>query len=112
MLKIRAIQDKEIEDVPQFVCIDNFEGYKDNESYYFGVKVYDYTNLNDVINKTVAKDYVCYDSRRNNLLYKHKQDIYLLPDVTMYLKLGDLLMHRGEVFNKKLGRFLQRKRRE
>lgn len=67
MLKIRAIQDKEIEDVPQFVCIDNFEGYKDNESYYFGVKVYDYTNLNDVINKTVAKDYVCYDSRRNNL---------------------------------------------
>lgn len=112
MLKIRAIQDKEIEDIPQFVCIDNFEGYKDNESYYFGVKVYDYTNLNDVINKTVAKDYVCYDSRRNNLLYKHKQDIYLLPDVTMYLKLGDLLMHRGEVFNKKLGRFFQRKRRE
>ena len=112
MLKIRAIQDKEIEDIPQFVCIDNFEGYKDNESYYFGVKVYGYTNLNDVINKTVAKDYVCYDSRRNNLLYKHKQDIYLLSDVTMYLKLGDLLMHRGEVFNKKLGRFIVRKRRE
>lgn len=112
MLKIRAIQDKEIEDVPQFVCIDDFEGYKDNESYYFGVKVYDYTNYNNVKNKTVAEGYECYDSRRNNLLYKHKPDVYLLPDVTMYLKLGDLLRHRGEVFNKKLGRFIVRKRRE
>ena len=42
-------------------------------------------------------------------LSKHYNDKHLLPDVTMYLRLGEMLKMKGKIFNKKLGKIIERR---
>lgn len=110
MLKIRAIQDTMFEKSPQFVCIDEF---KEKEGYYhIGLQVYSSLGKNLTLCSNDMERYYEVNKYGQHGLSKHHNDKHLLPDVTMYLRLGEMLKMKGKIFNKKLGKIIVRKRRE
>lgn len=107
MLKIRAIQDLAFEESPQFVCIDEF---KEKEGYYrIGLQVYSVFGENVTLCSNNVRHYYEMNKYGQHGLSKHYNDKHLLPDVTMYLRLGEMLKMKGKIFNKKLGKIIERR---
>lgn len=112
MKKIRAIRTVGTEPSARFVCIDDFANYNShNPRYYAGVEVYSdwehtgicpYANLRTSLE---CKEVVTW----NDPIARNEEDEFTLPDITMYRVLSEVLLERGLIFNKKLGKIVRRK---
>lgn len=99
-LYIRAIQEPRTEKIPEWVVIDTFDGEKNKKGYFLGTKVYNH-----------KKDIVCSNIDGYGIegirMYANKNDVAILPDITMYVTLGIRLKNIRMMFNKKTRKLMK-----
>ena len=114
-LTIKAIRDKDHEDVAQWIGIDDFDRVKGKRNYFLGTRIYGGINKKTILTSKQSEDAFL---RGSMIIMKTPDrnfrilsgDVFEKPSITMYTILGQRLKGEGIIFNKKLGKFKCTKR--
>ena len=114
---IKAIRDKDHEDVAQWIGIDDFDTVKGKRNYFLGTRIYGGINKKTILTSKQSEDAFLRGSMIMSLGEKldrvfptMRGDVFEKPSITMYTILGQRLKGEGIIFNKKLGKFKCTKR--
>lgn len=115
-LTIKAIRDKDHEDVAQWIGIDDFDTVKGKRNYFLGTRIYGGINKKTILTSKQSEDAFLRGSmimimgELGRDFPTMSGDVFEKPSITMYTILGQRLKGEGIIFNKKLGKFKCTKR--